>query len=251
MPYRRTPIAATPFVGWDDLTLLDAQAAWSPRYRVATSRLVLPLSGAVGGELRAQRFVLDAGSALWLTPHDDYRLRQPRAGQRSVVLRVELPAAARRVPVTLRQRRRLFELALLARRGDALALDEGIAAWLAELLGAAEPAAPHPAVERARAYLADDPTRRDDLAGIARAAACSPFHLARLFRRHTGRTLHAYRDEQRLALALLRLQAGEANLAQLALALGYAHHSHFSAAFRRRYGATPAQLRRNLTAPPG
>lgn len=253
MPYRRTLVARTPLLAWDQLQLEAAMPAWGPNYRPDSPRLMLPLERSVHCELDGQRFVLDAGTALWLTPHQAYRLRQPHAGQRSMVLVLDRPSlhSARRCRVALPQRWRLQRLAQQAAHGEVLAVEEGAVAWVDELLGDVAHAAPppHPAVERAREYIASDPTRCDDLMTIARAAASSPFHLARLFRRHTGRGLHGYRDELRLVLALQRLQGGERSLAQLALELGYAHHSHFSAAFKRRFGLAPTQLRRNLTAP--
>jgi AraC family transcriptional regulator len=69
----------------------------------------------------------------------------------------------------------------------------------------------------------------------------SPFHLARVFRRETGYGLHEYRLQLRLRLALARLPA-RGRLTQLALELGFASHSHFTAAFRREFGVTPSAL---------
>ena len=75
---------------------------------------------------------------------------------------------------------------------------------------------------------------------------CSVFHLCRSFRRATGLTLHDYRDEVRLRLALERLEGGERDLSRLALDLGYSSHSHFTAAFRRSFGAPPSSMRKLL-----
>lgn len=252
MPYRRVPVAHTPLLVWDQLELQGGLPEWGPSYQPASPRLMLPLERCVQCEIDGQRFVLDAGSALWLTPRQAYRLRQPFAGQRSMVLAMDGPeGAARRCRVLPLHRWRLHRLAQQAAQGDVLAVEEGAAELIDELLrddAAPSPRVPHAAVERAREFIASDPTRGDGLAAIACAAASSPFHLARVFRRYTGRGLHAYRDDLRMALALQRLQTGEAALAQLAVELGYAHHSHFSAAFKRRFGVSPAQMRRNLTA---
>jgi AraC family transcriptional regulator len=104
------------------------------------------------------------------------------------------------------------------------------------------------AVERAREAIAAEPERNASLATIARLAACSPFHLARSFRRCTGRSLHGHRNELRMALAVERLCDGDTDLARLALDLGFAGHSHFGAVFRRRFGTPPGVMRRNLIA---
>jgi AraC-like DNA-binding protein len=106
----------------------------------------------------------------------------------------------------------------------------------------------HAAVERARAFLAARFAENDSLAAIGQAAACSPYQLARLFRRHTGRSLHGHRTALRLAEALRRLEQGEAHLGHLAADLGFASHSHFSAVCRAVLGRSPAAMRTILTA---
>ena len=84
------------------------------------------------------------------------------------------------------------------------------------------------------------------LARIARRVHSSPFHLARVFRRMTGLSLHQYLTRLRLRAALERLADGESDLTALALALGFASHSHFSDAFRREFNVTPSTFRLGL-----
>ena len=72
----------------------------------------------------------------------------------------------------------------------------------------------------------------------------SAFHLARLFGRHTGFTLHGYRTRMRLLHALDRLEEARGTLTDLALELGYSSQSHFTDAFRRAFGAPPGSLGR-------
>ena len=94
--------------------------------------------------------------------------------------------------------------------------------------------------DAAKAWIAPRVAQRLTLSRIARAIDCSVFHLCRSFRRATGLTLHGYRDEVRLRLALERLEDGERDLSRLALDLGYSSHSHFSAAFHRSFGIPPS-----------
>ncbi len=82
------------------------------------------------------------------------------------------------------------------------------------------------------------------LARIARRVHSSPFHLSRVFRRMTGLSMHQYVIRLRLRAALGRLADGESDLTALALALGFASHSHFSHAFRREFNMTPSAFRR-------
>ncbi len=79
---------------------------------------------------------------------------------------------------------------------------------------------------------------------IARRVHSSPFHLSRVFRRITGLSMHQYVIRLRLRAALGRLADGESDLTALALALGFASHSHFSHAFRREFDMTPSAFRR-------
>jgi AraC family transcriptional regulator len=81
------------------------------------------------------------------------------------------------------------------------------------------------------------------LAEIASALGVSPFHLAHAFRSYTGGSLHAARLEIRLRVALECVAQPGADLAAVALALGFSSHSHFTAAFRRRFGSPPSAWR--------
>jgi AraC-like DNA-binding protein len=49
-----------------------------------------------------------------------------------------------------------------------------------------------------------------------------------------------------MAVAVERLAEGEEDLGRLALATGFAHHSHFSARFRTVFGITPTEAREML-----
>jgi AraC family transcriptional regulator len=102
-------------------------------------------------------------------------------------------------------------------------------------------------VDEVRALLARNPTARWRLDTVASAVHSSPFHLARQFRAVTGESVSRYLLRLRLGLALDRIAAGETELARLAVELGFAHHSHFSARFRSVFGTTPTQAREKLT----
>jgi AraC-like DNA-binding protein len=78
---------------------------------------------------------------------------------------------------------------------------------------------------------------------VASRLRVSPFHLARVFRAETGFSLHQYRKQLRLRLALERLREGAQSLTALAFELGFASHSHFTDAFRAEFGVAPSTLR--------
>ncbi|HEY6138224.1 MAG TPA: AraC family transcriptional regulator [Thermoanaerobaculia bacterium] len=81
------------------------------------------------------------------------------------------------------------------------------------------------------------------LAELAAKSGRHPVHLAREFRRYFGTSVGAYRRHLRLerAEAMLRTSA---EVTEVALACGFASHSHFCRAFKAAYGLTPSQFRR-------
>ncbi len=72
----------------------------------------------------------------------------------------------------------------------------------------------------------------------------SPFHLAHVFSAVTGTSLHAARLELRLRVALERITGRDTDLSGIAHDLGFSSHSHFTAAFHRRFGVAPSSWRR-------
>ncbi len=92
------------------------------------------------------------------------------------------------------------------------------------------------------AHLGDD-IGLDDLAAIADLSAK---HFARAFRQSTGMPPHRWLIERRIDHAKSLLGEDNLNLAEIALACGFADQSHFTAAFRKSVNTTPAIFRREL-----
>ncbi len=151
--------------------------------------------------------------------------------------------------------RELFQRLAAGVPVDALEVEEAVVALLGRVVWQAQrawrgveppdtgtPRADGELVERARHALADglEPV---SMASIAQQVGASPFRLCRVFRRRTGTTLHAYREQLRLRAALEALAAPRVDLSALALRLGYSSHSHFTANFRRAFGVTPSAVR--------
>lgn len=100
-------------------------------------------------------------------------------------------------------------------------------------------------VERTREPMVADPGAQHSLELLALHVGCSPFHLARVFHRTTGRTIHDYLVQLRLRLCYFRVREPGSDLLTLALEHGFSSHSHFTAAFRKTFGMTPTGLRQS------
>ena len=81
---------------------------------------------------------------------------------------------------------------------------------------------------------------------IAAASYLSPFHFARLFKKLTGATPHAYLAGIRTARAQALLAESALSVTEISLRVGYSSASHFTKAFRQATGLTPRAFRNAL-----
>jgi AraC family transcriptional regulator len=81
---------------------------------------------------------------------------------------------------------------------------------------------------------------------IAAASYLSPFHFARVFKKLTGATPHAYLAGIRTTRAQQLLANPELSIAEIGALVGYASPSHFTKAFRQVTGLTPRAFRNAL-----
>jgi len=247
----------------------------------STHGLVFPRAGLfIKQRTQQEQIVADPMRVLFFNRHECYRVAHPVAGgddctsvsfdENALVdfLREIDPAVAdsparpfraSAAPSSSALCLRLQQLRQTLRgpvRPDPLAIEEACGALLAESVTGsrresnlspppirAETRRAHQNLAAAvRVVLARRCRERLSLAELARAVFSSPFHLARIFRRETGLSLHAYRNHLRLRLALNQLHQGR-DLTMLALELGFASHAHFTHAFRGAFGCAPSQLR--------
>jgi AraC-like DNA-binding protein len=81
------------------------------------------------------------------------------------------------------------------------------------------------------------------LAGLARRAGMSPYHLLREFRRVTGVTPHQFVIALRLRRAAALLRHSRETVLSVALEAGFSDLSEFNRRFRRALGMTPTAYR--------
>jgi AraC family transcriptional regulator len=78
---------------------------------------------------------------------------------------------------------------------------------------------------------------------LAAAAYLSPFHFARLFKKVTGASPHAYLAALRIERAKSLLATTDLSITETAARVGYSGSSHFAKAFRHATGLTPRGFR--------
>jgi AraC family transcriptional regulator len=100
------------------------------------------------------------------------------------------------------------------------------------------------AIELMHAHLSRDLPLEE----IAAAAFLSPFHFARLFKKLTGASPHAYLAALRVARAQALLAETDLSVSEVSERVGYSSSSHFTKAFRQATGLAPRAYRAALIA---
>lgn len=269
MPQRRTQLQSTPAFTVervDSFVPVCRTSQWSPVYQVASCRFILPHSGLTEFRWGDSFALLDGISVLCLPTGLPYQMQQFHSGlgeaTSNIVISLPADSAAtvsqpRTVALNARAqwqlRRHWRELALRNQSEPSTAVRHILDLTLPLPLtsGSLSSARCIHSVKRdiARRVASLDAPRWT-LHDVADSAGLSPFYLARIFKAHTGMTLHGYRQQLRLTMALQCLQGSkphcQVNLADLAAGLGYSSQSHMGFAFQRELGVTPAQARLEL-----
>ena len=97
--------------------------------------------------------------------------------------------------------------------------------------------------DRANAVLGRMTSTHATLATIARATGVSVFHLSRVFRKVTGRTLAKHHLQLRVLASLTPLGESDLRIEEIATNHGFVGHSHYSSVFRRVFGVAPSTYR--------
>lgn len=117
-----------------------------------------------------------------------------------------------------------------------------------EMIGEAARARPRetpvsPAIRRVHELLHAHYRESLTLSDLATAAGRHPVYLASAFRRAYGETIGDCIRRLRIEHAARELRESHVPLAEVALAAGFANQSHFTRAFKRATGTTPAAYR--------
>jgi len=238
-----------------------------------TTHLVFPYRGVYVQHVGSRHTVVEASQVLFINEDEPYRVSHPvDGGDSALSIRVEpetlleLTPARHRHPKglaafdrpTVRADHRTQQLAATARqrlrRGtvDALEAEELTLELVRHTLGEQRWSAPNSSgsgprrlADRVKLLMSSDVGRRWTLSDAAKSVGVSPVYLTQAFKHVEGVPLYRYHLRLRLARSL-DLLADYDDLTDLALALGFTSHSHFTAAFGKVYGVTPSAFQRSI-----
>ncbi len=234
----------------------------------AAVQLVLPYFGLFNYSIGHQNWLIDPSKILLIRPGWEFTDKQPVDG---------LGHASLLVNPSESMTDELLGSRLAVKNGDSIFggaqsspeiwlmtyhfLDES-SEWMSELradewiirvieLASGRPRTRHRPSTRtvalAKEFLHAHRCERLPLDRIAAAVGVSPVYLTQEFTRSEGVPLYQYQLYLRLIRALHQLRDCD-DITQLALDLGFSSHSHFSATFRRTFGISPSDHRRNARA---
>jgi AraC family transcriptional regulator len=226
-----------------------------PWHAHEAATVALVLRGLVEEQAGGRTWECRLGSAIIKPAGEWHANRYGRDGARCLIVQLSGVAQpmeqwtdALRRPMVVRGRRvpRIARRLLQAIGAEGTAVEE-IEILLAELLSPrkARDRRSIPAwIPRVREFLhahAREPVRWSE---VAQLAGVAPSELSREFSRHVGMPPTAYQRELRVEWARERLAAGAAPLARVAADAGFADQSHFTRAYRARYGTVPSASER-------
>jgi len=254
----------------------------SPVEQATASTLVLPLRGVFVKHIGSQtQLVADVCHGIFFNAAEPYRVSHPVDGGdqcltiepaddllREVIAAHRKTASERHEPCFGRTHAPLSAELIIARKSlryrlahrlaGRLEADETALQLLVGTLRAAHVdrlAVPHERartrsrhqeiVEATKIALVAEPAQNWTLGALAKRVYSSPFHLARMFRRYAGMSLHRYHMLARMAAALDEVLDTAREFATVGVDLGFSSHSHFTAEFRKTFGVTPSMLRRS------
>ena len=100
-----------------------------------------------------------------------------------------------------------------------------------------------PGIEATKEYIHTHFTEDLSLASLAHISHLSPFHFTRLFSKITSSTPYQYMLRVRLEQAKMQLLHTSLPVTDIAYASGFNSLEHFSAAYKKMYGCSPAAAR--------
>lgn len=101
-------------------------------------------------------------------------------------------------------------------------------------------------IRMAKKILDDAPGDNLSLTRLSRLVGLNECKLKKGFKELFGTSIHAYVIQKRLELAKGLLEQERLSVSETAFQVGYGNASHFTAAFRKKYGVNPGEYRKEI-----
>src|SRR5215831_12716276 len=231
-----------------------------PRHRHQLANMLFVLRGSFSETINGRTQLCDRLS-LFIRPAEEVHSNEyDSAGTRCLIVGLEQKWRDSVTPLSIALDRprasrsatiaalglRLHREFKLADEASALSIEGLVLELLAQVVrcstphsGSKPPAWLNQAEDFLHAHFSDSLALRE----TANRVGVHPVHLARVFRRYHKCTIGEYVRNLRIEFAQRQLAMSPAPLAEIAVAAGFCAQSHFSTAFKRQFGLTPAEYR--------
>jgi len=98
-------------------------------------------------------------------------------------------------------------------------------------------------LQEARHLLLADLSNPPTIAGLSQLTGINDFKLKQGFREVFGNTIFGLLTDARMEIAYKKLEDGVMNVNEVAAYVGYSNSSHFTVAFKRKYGFLPGRIK--------
>ena len=102
-----------------------------------------------------------------------------------------------------------------------------------------------PLVQKTMLYIQQNYDKDIDNSRISAELGYHSYYLNRMFKKHTGITMHQALIKERMRVSAQLLTATDLSIGSIALTVGYADHTRFCTAFKAYMGTTPLKYRKN------
>ena len=99
-------------------------------------------------------------------------------------------------------------------------------------------------IESACSYIERHIEEELSLASLAAYAGYAEYYFSKKFKREVGMTLAEYLRKKRLEKAAMLLQATDLDVQKIAMRLQFCSQSYFTDSFRKQFGVSPSQYRK-------
>ncbi len=244
---RTAYVAPAHYVGFSLSGLVSYRRNGLPLPEIGAHLLLTP----AGSRLE---FEYDARRENWVVQFEGDQLRavpggldvEWRLGAEWVRLPSWLPVPAARTSAWRQEFTRLWEAFREQTPQSRLRAVTGVMGVLREFLERLPAEVDQSPAARFKRLLSEDCAGRESVAALGRRCGYSPDHLRRQFIARYGLTPLAYRNRQRLTLAMDLAAGSRLSVKEIARAAGFSYVSHLSNQFRRAFGLSPREAIRQF-----